>query len=111
MNVEEVKIIAKACHAMNSRFCEIVGDKVLDWDTMPSDIRVSICLGVENALRGCTPEESHYNWLEFRTNSGWTYGERDDDAKTHPCMLPYDKLPPAQKAKDKIFLAVVEALK
>ena len=108
----EIILIAKACHVMNSQFCSIIGDKVLDWDELSVGLKASIMTGVEAAIEGnSTPEQSHQSWLDCRTNLGWTYGERDDEKKTHPCMVPYDKLPERQKAKDKIFLAVVDALK
>ena len=42
----------------------------------------------------------------------WSYGEvKDAEAKTHPCLIPYDQLPEFQKAKDKLFVAIVDALK
>ena len=42
---------------------------------------------------------------------GWVYGEhKDEQRKTHPCIVPYDELPAAQRAKDALFLANVRAL-
>jgi len=35
---------------------------------------------------------------------------KDAVAKTHPCLVDYDDLPPAQQAKDALFAAVVLAL-
>ena len=105
-----IEEIAEACHEMNLQFCSIIGDPATFWDDLSIGLKASIMTGVEGAINGNTPEQSHQNWIDCRTNLGWTYGERDDDAKTHPCMLPYDELPAAQKSKDKIFLAVVEAL-
>ena len=36
----------------------------------------------------------HEVWAETRISQGWTYGEqRDDELKTHPCLVPYEQLP------------------
>jgi hypothetical protein len=43
---------------------------------------------------------------------GWVYGpEKNPDAKTHHCIVPFDMLPREQQAKDYIFRAVVHALR
>ncbi|RKZ70515.1 MAG: hypothetical protein DRQ48_00835 [Gammaproteobacteria bacterium] len=103
--------IAEACHEVNSAYCTVVGDKVIPWKGMGIGLRASIVSGVQGALGGTTPRQSHTNWLANREELGWVVGARDDKAKTHPCMVPYDELPTSQKAKDKIFLAVVEGLR
>lgn len=39
------------------------------------------------------------------------YGEvKDGEAKTHPCLVPYEQLPPAQRLKDDLFAAIVRTL-
>ena len=44
----------------------------------------------------------HDVWAEGRIKEGWSYGEkRDDDAKTHPCLVPYDDLPDSEKEYDR----------
>ena len=36
----------------------------------------------------------HEVCAETRIKRGWTYGtERNDEWKTHPCLIPYEKLP------------------
>lgn len=33
---------------------------------------------------------------------GWTYGEqRNDELKTHPCLVPYEELPDSEKEYDR----------
>lgn len=57
------------------------------------------------------PEASHISWSQQKLAEGWTYGpEKDPEAKTHPCLRPFDELPPEQQAKDFIFRGVVHAL-
>lgn len=44
----------------------------------------------------------HEVWAQNRMNEGWTYGERrDDDAKKHPCLVPYEQLPESEKEYDR----------
>jgi len=44
----------------------------------------------------------HEVWSETRIQQGWTYGEqRNDELKTHPCLVPYEKLPEEEKEFDR----------
>ncbi|WP_018710413.1 RyR domain-containing protein [Phocaeicola barnesiae] len=44
----------------------------------------------------------HEVWAETRIAQGWTYGEqRDDVHKQHPCLVPYEELPDAEKEYDR----------
>ena len=45
----------------------------------------------------------HDRWVEERKSDGWRYsaGEKDDDAKLHPCLVPWDKLTPENQEKDR----------
>jgi ryanodine receptor 2 len=47
-------------------------------------------------------EHVHDTWAQRRMDEGWSYGsERDDQAKTHPCLVPYDELPEVEKDYDR----------
>ncbi len=44
----------------------------------------------------------HELWAEARIKQGWTYGEqRNDELKTHPCLVPYEELPEEEKEYDR----------
>ncbi len=44
----------------------------------------------------------HEVWAESRIKQGWMYGEqRNDELKTHPCLVPYDELPEEEKEYDR----------
>lgn len=44
----------------------------------------------------------HEVWAETRIKQGWTYGEqRNDELKTHPCLVPYEDLPEEEKVYDR----------
>ena len=53
---------------------------------------------------------AHELWAAQRLKNGWTYGPtRDDAAKKHPCLVPYEELPDSEKEYDRN--AAVGALK
>lgn len=40
-------------------------------------------------------------WAMNKIEAGWMYGEvRDDVRRIHPCLVQFDKLPPAEKRYD-----------
>lgn len=42
--------------------------------------------------------------------AGWRYGPRkDNDAKTHPCLVPYAQLPPDEQDKDRSAVRQIPA--
>lgn len=44
----------------------------------------------------------HEVWAETRISQGWTYGEqRNDELKTHPCLIPYEELPEEERKYDR----------
>ena len=44
----------------------------------------------------------HDVWAKGRIAEGWTYGEkRDNEAKTTPCLVPYEELPESEKEYDR----------
>ena len=58
------------------------------------------------------PSTSHDMWMKEKVDAGWVYGEiKDPEKKTHPCIVPYDKLPVGQQSKDYIFREIVHCLK
>lgn len=112
MNIEH---IAKVCHEANKAYCESIGDNTqLHWDAAPEWQRQSAIKGVEFKIKNpnTTPEDQHTAWCNDKIKDGWTYGPVKDAAKReHPCLVPYEELPEIQKAKDALFVGVVDALK
>ncbi|MEJ2082813.1 MAG: RyR domain-containing protein [Acidobacteriota bacterium] len=53
---------------------------------------------------------NHDNWAAERTAEGRKFGsKRDDVAKTHPDLVPYEQLSESEKQYDRVF--VIETLK
>ena len=113
MEPTEIVAIAIACHQQNKAWCEAHGDNSqADWTDAPDWQRSSAVLGVKGVLNGNTPEQSHESWLETKVGDGWVFGKlKDADKKTHPCMVSYAELPDQQKAKDHLFVAMVNELR
>lgn len=106
--------IAKACHEANRSYCRWIGDlSHVAWEDAPDWQKASARAGVQAILDhpSTTPRQSHEDWLAHKAADGWVYGDvKDANAKTHPCMVPYDALPAEQRAKDAIFGAVARAV-
>lgn len=106
--------IAKVCHEVNRAACAAFGDHSQpSWEDAPDWQRDSAVKGVQFTIANpdAPPSASHDSWLEEKRLTGWTYGPvKDAEAKTHPCFVPYDELPPEQKLKDYLFQAVVRAM-
>lgn len=44
----------------------------------------------------------HEVWAETRIKQGWKYGEqRNDELKTHPCLIPYEELSEEEREYDR----------
>jgi hypothetical protein len=111
-SVEKIARCAQFAHEANRIYCQSIGDfSQLHWDEAPEWQRSSALKGVEGALRGNTPEQSHESWLAEKWATGWKYGPvKDAEKKEHPCMVPYLELLPNQKIKDEIFLESVRLM-
>lgn len=111
---ETTNRIAKVVHEANKAWCEANGDfSQLPFDSAPEWQLESIEKGIEfhrnNPDAG--DSASHDCWLKHKKDAGWVYGEaKDEVAKTHPCMVPFDQLPDHQQKKDRLFRTIVHAL-
>ena len=60
---------------------------------------------VPEELMGLVEEMSrnvHEVWAKSRMDQGWSWGpQRDDELKTHPCLVSYEDLPEEEKEYDR----------
>jgi hypothetical protein len=114
MEPSEIVEIARVTHEANRAWCEANGDTSQPaWGDAPEWQRNSAIAGVRFHLANpdAGPSASHDEWMRHKLAEGWTYGpEKKPDLKQHPCMVPFDQLPPQQQAKDRLFRAIVHAL-
>lgn len=111
----QVEQIAQVVHEANRAFQTVLADPAIPvaapWDEISTEMRASIIGGVKGVIGGASFEESHEGWLAFKEANGWVYGEvKDEEAKTHPCMVPYADLKPGDRVKDALFASIVHAL-
>jgi len=115
MDDKLIEAAARAAHEVNATYCRVVmGDfSQPTWAEAPEWQRVSARSGVQAIVDDptTTPENSHRGWLAHKVQDGWKHGpEKDEVAKTHPCMVAYEQLPAGQRAKDGLFGIVVRAV-
>ena len=107
--------IAKVCHQANRAWCASNGDlSQPDWEDAPDWQIQSAIAGVVFRISNpdAGPDAMHNNWRKDKFADGWVYGDvKDAENKTHPCLVPFEELPLFQQKKDKLFSAIVDALK
>jgi hypothetical protein len=114
--------VARVCHEANRALQIEQADPTIPispcWDELDEETRQSAIQGVTAQLRAIqetgrplSPEASHEEWVRFKVSHGWTLGPvKDETLKQHPLLIPYDRLPPAQQVKDRLFASTVLAL-
>jgi hypothetical protein len=106
--------IAQLAHEVNRAYCAALGDdSQKPWADAPDWQKNSAITGVELHLAdpNAGAEASHVSWMAQKLEEGWVYGEeKNEEAKTHPCLVPFDELPVEHQAKDFLFRAVVHAV-
>ncbi len=108
--------IAGVCHEANREMTRLLKDVPIQaaWEDCGEDMRASALVGVEWRIKhpDAPASAAHEVWMKERMDKGWVHGEkRDNDKKTHPALVPYDKLPLGVQLKDKVFVAIILALR
>jgi len=115
MSEDRVIIIASICHEANKAWCAAHGDFTQkSWDEAEQWQRDSAISGVKFKIENPEAEDDaqHNAWMAEKIEQGWKFGEvKDAELKIHPCIVPFNELPLFQQKKDKLFCAIVEALK
>jgi hypothetical protein len=107
--------IAMVCHEANRALCLANGDaSQKPWPEAEPWQRESAIAGVTWRIEHMTAPASaqHHQWCDDKARGGWKYGPvKDAEKKEHPCLVPFDKLPKDQQAKDVLFMSIVSALR
>ena len=106
--------IAAICHEATRRYCIAIGDgSQKAWSDASWWQHQSAIAGVLFVKQNpdAPPSAAHENWLSHKQAEGWVYGEvKDEEKRTHPCILAYAQLPEEQRTKDTLFRSIVLAL-
>lgn len=109
-----IEKIAKVTHITNKAWCEVNNDySQVEWENAPEWQRESAIDGVKFHLenKAASPSASHDNWMQQKIADGWVYGkEKDENLKTHPCIVPFSSLPKHQQIKDILFRNIVHSI-
>jgi hypothetical protein len=110
----ELEDLARIAYEVNAAYCRALGDNSqLTWKDAPDWQKDSVVDGVLFHLDNpeADASASHEAWSKDKIADGWVYGEiKDPEAKTHPCLVAFDKLPHEQQAKDYIFRQVIHSV-
>jgi hypothetical protein len=111
MTIEQ---IARICHEANRSLSAGMGDfSQAPWDEAPEWQRTSAMNAVRFHMENpdATADASHEIWMREKLEAGWRYGKvKSAEDRTHPCLVPFDELPPEQQAKDYLIKSIVRAL-
>lgn len=108
--VEDKEDAILLCALLVHNVVKALNDAFNEYTVPWADNRDSIIAGVKRTLADPTetPEANHNAWAKYKFSEGWNYGAtKDEKAKTHPCLVPYEQLGPHAKSKDAIFQTVV----
>lgn len=102
--------LASMCHEANRAYCASLGDdSQVSWNEAPEWQKESALKGVRFVYdnRDAPASANHESWSAVKVADGWVYGEvKDAEAKTHPCLVPFDELPADQQFKDVLFRTI-----
>lgn len=103
---------ARAAHEMNNLYREAIGEPSSGpWRTMPLVQRRAAIVVASDVLDGASAETVHEHWQRLLEADGWTLGPvRDTTRKTHPNLVPFARLSPAQQRKDELYISTIRAM-
>jgi hypothetical protein len=118
---QRVELIAAACHQAWYAYTVLaLGEEGKTWQEAPEWQRSSIRhavkfwdeLDVAHTSFETLCAATHVAWMNHKLRDGWKLGPVKDEAKKeHPCLVPYEQLPLAQRKKDEVVLRAYLALR
>lgn len=116
MKTINVETVAQMCHVANvvySNACTGLMMQQKSWDELGIGEKKGRIEAIRKISSGeiMAPRQNHDAWMKARRAEGWVYGvTKDEDNKTHPCLVDYDELPEEQRVKDDIFFSIIFGL-
>jgi len=105
--------IAILAYAITAAYTVSIGaEPQAPWDEAPDEKKDSVLKDVEFLI--ANPEAGfdalHNQWLAQKQSDGWVYGEEvNEEAKTHPNILPFNELSQELQTRDQVFYGTVKA--
>jgi hypothetical protein len=112
--IAQIAQIAEVVHETMRAFRKANGESPLPaWGRAAAWMKKATEEGVRFRLENpdAPPSAQHDQWTAEKIAAGWKRGRiKDAVKKTHPLIIPYEKLPLSEKRKDALFAAVVRAM-
>lgn len=107
--------IASVAHLALAALSEFAGeqDVVHEFDKLPDAQKEGLVAGVDMLIAdpNAGSDARHNAWMEKMLADGWKFSKkRDDVAKTHPRLVPFDSLPKKEVAKETLLHAIVRTM-
>lgn len=110
----DLEPIAQVVHDAIRAWSAVHGQHTIPrWADAPDWMQASTLRSVAFVLDNpdASAGDQHRQWMAQRLADGWVFGEvRDEDAKTHPMLIPFEDLPDFEIKKDLLVAAIVKAL-
>lgn len=104
--------LARICHNANAALSKFMGDSSHPlWELASKEQKASAKYRVTIALvrPRMSAQDMHEEWVRYKRDLGWKYGPiKDEEAKLHPGMVPYETLSEQQRFKNELFLSLVK---
>ena len=105
--------IARIVHEQNRAYQYVLKDMnpSQPWDSEEEWIRESLIHAVELIQEGADEAEIQQVWADSRLAMGWELGDDknyESVPPTHPNLVPFEKLPEAEKRKARATVALVK---
>lgn len=114
MNDEDVEIIARVMHEAVLAFSSAHSQSPIPhWNRAPKWMKQASKEGVLFRIEypDAPASAQHDQWTQLKINDGWKFGKKKDgNKKTHPLLIPYDKLPFIERQKDALVAGIIDAL-
>lgn len=108
--------IAQIIHGATAPIGRIAcGNPIPVWEDLSVGQRCRAAVAVDDLMRNPhikEPEDFHDIWANPLYDDGWVWGPVYSlKTKQHPCLVPYDELPDAEKIKDMIWASLIEVFR
>ena len=105
--------VARIVHEINRLYCEGLGQYQPRWENTSDWQRDSTYQLIEKIIANPNIKNSECfeEWKKNKIEDGWRYGpKKDENKKTHPCIVDWENLPIQEREKDPILIHVIKGL-
>lgn len=105
--------IAEVCHEAIRTWCRVNGQKPQrPWSRAGEFTRMRAVTAIQKIFDGKigSAKALHDEWLMAKIEQGWRLGPKKNlRTKTHPCMVPHEKLQDIDAVKNELTLNIVHS--